>query len=113
MNLREKRPFDPAFYNDMVEKDIHRLSSIWEELRSKAVTKEDDKGYLFGNFTALDAMYAPVMFRVRTYDLIPKVQGKHALAYIYHMLNDKEMQDWEELASGETEYIPRNELYPK
>ncbi|KAF9365165.1 hypothetical protein BGX34_011137 [Mortierella sp. NVP85] len=112
MNLREKRPFDPELYNDKVAQNIRRLSSIWEELRSKVATKEDDRGYLFGSFTALDAMYAPIMFRLRSYDLISKVQGKHALEYINHMLNDKAMQEWEELASRETEVIPRDELYP-
>ncbi|KAF9996459.1 hypothetical protein BGZ65_007955, partial [Modicella reniformis] len=72
MNLRENWPFDPELYNNKVEKGIQRLSSIWEGLRSKASVKEGDRGYLFGTFTALDAMYAPVMFRLRSYDLIPK-----------------------------------------
>lgn len=112
MNLREKRPFDPAFYNDNVEKNILRLSSIWQELRSKAAANEGDEGYLFGRFTALDAMYAPIMFRLRSYDLIPKVQGNFALEYVDHMLKDGEMQHWEELASRETEVIPSDELYP-
>ncbi|KAG0364603.1 glutathione S-transferase-like protein [Gamsiella multidivaricata] len=112
MNLRERREFDPKFYNEKVEKDIYRLSSIWEGLRSKAVAKDSDEGYLFGRFTALDAMYAPVMFRLRSYGLRPKIQGKHAAAYVEHMLKNEYMREWEELASHETEIIPRDELYP-
>ncbi|KAF8980257.1 hypothetical protein BGZ46_004441 [Entomortierella lignicola] len=113
MNIRERRPFDTKIYNDKVEKDIRRLSSIWEDLRSKAAAKKDDEGYLFGRFTALDAMYAPVMFRLRSYDLLPKVQGKLAAAYIEHMLNNEYVKEWEELSKQESEIIPRDELYPR
>ncbi|KAI1314514.1 hypothetical protein EDD11_002030 [Mortierella claussenii] len=113
MNLRERREFDPQFYNDNVEKDLRRLSDIWEELRAKAVGSRGDEGYLFGRFTALDAMYAPVMFRLRSYGLQSKIQGKHAIAYMEHMLNNEYMKEWEDLASKETEIIPRNELYPQ
>ncbi|KAF9186143.1 hypothetical protein BGZ51_002210 [Haplosporangium sp. Z 767] len=113
MNIRGRYPFDPELYNAHVEKDILRLSSIWEELRSKAAAKEGDEGYLFGRFTALDAMYAPVMFRLRSYSLINKIQGKHALAYVEHMLNNEHMKEWEESSSHETEVIPSDELYPK
>ncbi|KAF9359349.1 hypothetical protein BGX26_012553 [Mortierella sp. AD094] len=111
MNIRERRAFDPELYNDKVEKDIRRLSGIWEDLRSKAATKEGDEGYLFGRFTALDAMYAPVMFRLRSYDLLPKVQGKHAAAYVERILSNEYVREWEELSKQEKEIIPRDELY--
>ncbi|KAG0254696.1 hypothetical protein BG011_005561 [Mortierella polycephala] len=111
MTIRGRYPFDPEIYNASVEKDILRLCSIWEELRSKAATQEGDEGYLFGRFTALDAMYAPVMFRLRSYSLISKIQGKHALAYVERLLNNEHMKEWEESSSHETEVIPRDELY--
>ncbi|KAG0021245.1 hypothetical protein BGZ80_002813 [Entomortierella chlamydospora] len=111
MNIRQRHAFDPELYNDKAEKDIRRLSSIWDDLRSKAATKEADEGYLFGRFTALDAMYAPVMFRLRSYDLIPKVQGKHAAAYVERILSNEYVMEWEELSKQEKEVIPRDELY--
>ncbi|KAF9916100.1 hypothetical protein BX616_004633 [Lobosporangium transversale] len=113
MNLRENRDFDPEMYNDSVQKNILRLSNIWEELRSKAVGEEGDEGYLFGRFTALDAMYAPIMFRLRSYGLRSKVQGKNASAYVEWILNNEYMKEWEEHASHETEIIPSDELYEK
>ncbi|KAF9113248.1 hypothetical protein BGX27_001949 [Mortierella sp. AM989] len=111
MNLRERRAFDPKLYNEKVEKDIRRLSGIWEDLRSKAATKEGDDGYLFGRFTALDAMYAPVTFRLRSYGLLSKVQGKLAATYVDRMLDNEYMKEWVELSKHEKEVIPRDELY--
>ncbi|KAG0317905.1 hypothetical protein BGZ99_005960 [Dissophora globulifera] len=111
MNIRKTYPFDPELYNANVEKNILRLSSIWEELRSKAVAKDNDEGFLFGSFTALDAMYAPIMFRLRGFSLKDKLQGKLAAAYVDHMLNFEAMREWEESSSLETEWVKRNEVY--
>jgi len=112
MSLRENRKFQPELFNEKAGKDIKRLSSIWQELRSKAIhnkNKKDD-GFLFGSFTALDAMYAPVMFRFRSYSLADKVEGEHAQAYMRHMLEFGPMKEWAELAAQETEIIPRDEM---
>ncbi|KAI9232665.1 MAG: hypothetical protein BYD32DRAFT_466050 [Podila humilis] len=73
MNIRAKYDFDQALYNAGVEKDLHRLSSIWEELRVKAVKNKADNGFLFGGLTALDAMYAPLAHWLTTYALVDKV----------------------------------------
>ncbi|KAG0052220.1 hypothetical protein BGZ83_002829 [Gryganskiella cystojenkinii] len=117
MNLREHRPFQPELFNNKVEKDILRLSSIWEELRVKAIENsknqsKTDEGFLFGSFTALDAMYAPVMYRFRSYALASKVKGEHAQAYMRHMLEYGPMKEWESLAAKETEIIPSDEMPP-
>ncbi|KAF9989559.1 hypothetical protein BGZ75_005875 [Mortierella antarctica] len=112
MNIRQRYPFDPELYTEDAKKGLLRLSCIWEELRTKASAKEGDQGYLFGRFTALDAMYAPLMFRIRSYDLLSKVEGKHARAYVEHMLNNEQMKEWEEQSSHEKEIIPSDELYP-
>src|SRR5262245_4422343 len=42
--------------------EIERIKAIWNEAR---------KPFLFGVFTAVDAMYAPVVLRFRTYDVAP------------------------------------------
>ncbi|GJJ68474.1 glutathione S-transferase [Entomortierella parvispora] len=112
MNLREHRRFQPELFNERVAADIKRLSDIWEELRSKAAQNKgkNDEGFLFGTFTALDAMYAPIMFRFNSYDLASKVEGEHAQAYMRHMLQYGPMKEWAALASQETEIIPRDEL---
>ncbi|KAI9232666.1 MAG: hypothetical protein BYD32DRAFT_154665 [Podila humilis] len=112
MNIRAKYPFDAALYTPAVEKNLIRISAIWEELRSKAAqNKETDKGYLFGRFTALDAMYAPLHHRLNGYSLQDKIQGKHAQAYTQHMLNSPEMQEWTKASKLEPWIIPSDELY--
>ncbi|KAG0052222.1 hypothetical protein BGZ83_002831 [Gryganskiella cystojenkinii] len=114
MNLREHRPFQPELFTAQAEKEFSRLASIWEELRVKATKNcgdKEDKGFLFGSFTALDAMYAPVMFRLRSYGLMEKITGEHARAYVNRMLEYEPLKEWEALAAKETEIIPRGE-YP-
>ncbi|KAF8953167.1 hypothetical protein BGZ52_001296 [Haplosporangium bisporale] len=112
MNIRADYPFDAALYTPAVEKNLIRISAIWEELRSKAAqNKETDKGYLFGRFTALDAMYAPLHHRLNGYSLQDKIQGKHAQAYTQHMLNSPEMQEWTKASKLEPWIIPSDELY--
>ncbi|KAF9283382.1 Glutathione S-transferase 8 [Mortierella antarctica] len=112
MNVRAVYPFDAALYTPAVEKNLLRISAIWEELRSKAAQNKDDKGYLFGSFTALDAMYAPLPYRLIGYSLVDKIQGKHAQAYVQHMLNSPEMQEWTKDSKLEPWIIPADELYP-
>ncbi|KAF9434718.1 hypothetical protein BGZ76_007552 [Entomortierella beljakovae] len=111
-NLREKRPFEQKYFNDRVQKDLTRLSAIWEELRSKAAGKDGDEGYLFGRFTALDAMYTPIMGRLRSYGLRDRILGKNSQDYIDKILNNEHFKEWEQLASQETEIIPSDEFPP-
>ncbi|KAG0084095.1 Glutathione S-transferase 8 [Podila epicladia] len=113
MNIRVQCDFDPALWNEGVEKNLARLSSIWEELRAKAVKNQaTDKGFLFGGFTALDAMYAPLAHRLTTYSLRDKVQGEHARAYVQSLLDAPEMQEWSAAAKAEPWVVASDELYP-
>ena len=56
MNVRKRYPGKGRTLE--VEKDIARISAIWAEAKGP---------FLFGEFTAADAMYAPVVLRFRTY----------------------------------------------
>ena len=65
------------------ERDIGRICTVWQECRERveAETFIRDEGFLFGQFSAADAMYAPVVFRFNTYydlELLPPA----ARAYI-------------------------------
>jgi len=110
MNIRSRFAFDPELYTADTIKQLARLCSIWEDLRSKQVGQEDDQGYLFGKFTGLDAMYTPVAFRLRSFDLLDKVQGKHALAYVHTLLDTAEVKEWVALSKLEKEVIPADEM---
>ena len=78
-----------------LNRDIARLSELWGE-----GLKRFGGPFLAGSaFTALDAFYAPVAFRVRTYDLNV---GPVARGWVDHMLALPAMQEWEAAALAET-----------
>ncbi|KAG0314372.1 Glutathione S-transferase 8 [Linnemannia gamsii] len=110
MNIRGRYAFDPELYTEDTITQLARVSSIWEDLRSKQVGKEGDKGFLFGRFTAIDAMYTPLAFRLLTYSLRDKIQGKHAQAYVNHLLSTEEVKEWVDLSKKEKEVIPADEM---
>jgi glutathione S-transferase len=62
MNLRASHPGKVNV--DTVAKDLHRLETLWGDL-----LKRSGGPFLFGEFTAADAMFAPVATRIRTYAL--------------------------------------------
>jgi len=47
-----------------IDRDIHRLVEVWSECRGRF---GGENGYLYGVFTIADAMFAPVIARLRTY----------------------------------------------
>jgi glutathione S-transferase len=79
--------------------EIERIRAIWNEAQ---------KPFLFGAFTAADAMYAPVVLRVRTYGVeLPRA----ARSYSDAMLELPSMQEWIAAAERETESIPQLDMY--
>ena len=66
MNIRASYPgkgMAPA-----VRADIERITGLWRDCRKRfACASAKDEGFLFGTFGAADAMYAPVVTRLRTY----------------------------------------------
>ncbi|OYX47159.1 MAG: glutathione S-transferase [Sphingomonadales bacterium 32-64-22] len=85
----EKGPLSPA-----LAKDVARLRELFEE-------GLDHFGgpWLAGpEFSALDAFFAPVAYRIRTYGLDV---GKGA-AWVEHMLAHPAMQAWEQAALAES-----------
>ena len=78
-----------------LNRNIARLSELWGEGLSRF-----GGPFLAGaSFTAADAFYAPVVFRVRTYDLDV---GPVARQWVDHMLAHPAMQEWEAAALAET-----------
>jgi len=62
MDLREHLPGQGR--SEAVATDIERVSAIWRDCRARF---GDGGPFLFGAFSAADAMYAPVATRFRTY----------------------------------------------
>jgi glutathione S-transferase len=86
-------------------RDIDRVRALWSECR----TRFGQGGpYLFGRFSVADAMYAPVVFRFRTYDVsLDAVQR----AYQGAMLAHPGMQKWARAAEAE-EWTVEDDEYP-
>ena len=71
-----------------LQQDIDRLSELWRE----GIDRFGGSFLAGDKFTAVDAFFAPVAFRVQTYDLpLPE----QAIAYVKHLLSLPSMRNWE------------------
>ncbi len=90
-----------------VAADIARIEEIWTECRREFGEKAAGAQagpYLFGAFSAADAMFAPVCWRFNTYNV--QLADARAAAYLQTMLSNPAMKEWEASALGETEVMP-------
>ena len=78
-----------------LERDIARIGEIWNE----GLARFGGPWLAGPAFTAVDAFYAPVVFRALTYDLD---FGGAASAYTSRMLAEPAMRQWYEAALAET-----------
>ena len=87
--------------------NIARIQDIWSDCRARYGAGGP---FLFGKFSAADAMYAPVVARFQTYaiDVSPQVA-----AYMRAMIALPAWQEWRRAALRETVVIPQfEENYP-
>lgn len=82
-----------------LEIDIFRIDTIWSALRKKYSNKG---AWLMGSFSIVDCMFAPVVFRFRTYGV---QLSDLAAEYMNMFLADENMEKWLEQALKETEVI--------
>ena len=88
---------------DELGDDITRVIDIWAECHKHY---GDRGGWLFGDFSVADAMYAPVVIRLRTYGInLPDSAGY----YPHRLLESEAMQEWLAAAECETEVIEADE----
>jgi glutathione S-transferase len=105
--LREHCPMDllaripMATLPDAVAADVRRIVALWRNCRRQFGASGP---FLFGSFSAADAMYAPVATRFRTYlpNLPPWGDDGTAQAYVEALLGLPAMAEWERDARGET-----------
>lgn len=86
---------------DGVTDDVARIETIWKE----ALTRSGGP-FLFGAFSAADAMYAPVVNRFETYRL---TQDEAVLAYIARMKAHPAWRKWQTAALAEPWIVPEDE----
>lgn len=105
-HLRDKMPMDftriltPAAVDDRVAADVTRIVAIWRMCRAEHGT---GGGFLFGDFSIADAMYAPVASRFKTYGVDLTLYGDDGTAADYrdHVLAMPELAQWAEDAKIE------------
>ncbi|KKW93340.1 glutathione S-transferase family protein [Sphingobium chungbukense] len=86
---------EPHLPSPALNRNVARLAELWGEGLSRF-----GGPFLAGPvFTAVDAFYAPVVFRVRTYGL---EVGPAAKAWVDRMLALSAMREWESAALAET-----------
>jgi glutathione S-transferase len=88
---------------DALTADIDRVFEIWHECHERFAS---DQGWLFGDFSVADAMYAPVILRFRTYGInLPK----SAMPYHDRLLKSEALQSWMLAAESEIEVLEVDE----
>ena len=101
MNLH--RPVRPLALSEDARANIARVQEIWADCRARYGRRGP---FLFGAFSAADAMYAPVVHRFRTY-AIP-VAGD-VQAYMETMVAFPPFKEWTDAGLAETLVIEKFE----
>jgi glutathione S-transferase len=100
MNLKASHPGKVDL--DLVAGDLKRVERLWGELISRS-----GGPYLFGSFTAADAMFAPVATRIRTYELPVTDLAMEYVEAIYAL---PAFQEWLSAAVKEAWVVERDEI---
>jgi len=100
MNLRSSYPGRVAL--DDVADDLKRIEELWGGL-----LETSGGPYLFGDFTAADAMYAPLATRLRTYELPVSDTVARYVEVIYAL---PAFQAWFAAGVAEPWTVPQDEI---
>ncbi len=86
---------DPVPGSDALDRNVTRITELWAE----GLGRFGGPWLAGAEFTAVDAFYAPVAFRVRTYGIDVGPQG---LAWVERIIAHPAMREWGDAALGET-----------
>jgi len=101
MNCRRRFP---GFKPDAdTQRDIDRVLGLWRHCRQQFGA---DGPWLFGQFTAADCMYAPVVMRLLSYQIPLDAVSQ---AYAGTLFNSPAMQQWIAIGKAEQEVIEEDE----
>ncbi|MGH1440636.1 MAG: glutathione S-transferase family protein [Cellvibrionaceae bacterium] len=102
MNCRRKTDYENI--SPELQKDIDRVCTIWKECK----TEYGEQGhFLFGDFSIVDAFYAPVVIRLNGYNI--KV-GESERQYMDNVLALPELKEWIDEAKGEETVVESYEI---
>ena len=95
------RPLKRRDLPDQVAADVRRIDAMWAECLARS-----GGPFLFGRFTAADAMYAPVVSRFHTYDI---AVGAASRAYMDAVMGLAAWAEWKKAALAEPWVLPEDE----
>jgi len=98
MNCRAMRKVKPS---EQCEHEIHRIDGMWQDALNR-----HDGNWLFGDFSIVDCMFAPVVSRFVTYSV---GVSDTSLSYMDQLLNLPAMQSWIDEATRESFVMGSNE----
>ena len=102
MNIRaEGRQIEPS---EGCRKDIARILEIWADCRAQF---GQDGPFLFGNLSAADAVFAPIVSRFKTYGV---EMDQVTAAYADAVWNGEDMKWWRAASADESWTIPSEEV---
>lgn len=102
MNIRATRCVQ---LSDAAKKDIQRIDEIWSQQMTQ-FNPNDTDGWLFGDWSIADMMFAPVVMRFQTYGVLVSDASRR---YMTRVTECAEMQRWITAALLETEIVPADE----
>jgi glutathione S-transferase len=103
MNIRKRHPGKGRTPESLA--DVARIVAMWSDCRARFGAAGS---FLFGAFSAADAMYAPVVLRFRTYAVELPAPCR---AYADAVLALPALGEWIDAAGRETESLPQFEMY--
>jgi len=102
MNIRARGRNVPG--NPALAASIQRIDAMWSDCRRRHAAAGP---WLFGEYSAADAMYAPVALRFSTYGTAGL--GAAAQAYVATVVADPLLQPWLAAASAEQAVLAHDE----
>jgi len=99
MNIR--RPIKPRAISAAAQADVARIEAMWKEARAR-----HGGPFLFGKFSAADAMYAPVVTRLNTYGINI---SRDTRDYMDAVMALPAFAEWRAAAIAETWIVPEDE----
>jgi glutathione S-transferase len=97
------RPVRKLALNDETSANVRRIDAMWADCRARYAAGGP---FLFGPFTAADAMFAPVVSRLHTYAI---EVGSAARAYMAAVMALPAWREWRDAALKEPWVLPEDE----
>jgi glutathione S-transferase len=96
MNVRKMHPAKER--GEAVDKDVARITHLWNKALSTYGKPSGQGPFLFGSFTAADAMFAPVVTRLATFSITVDAASQ---AYCEAVLGSPAFRQWHHDAMAE------------